>query len=261
MDFLLECIGFPPDFDLGKLEHLLRSQGDAIPWRGPTGEHLRLPLSGGLEVHYDREEGADTHNLWPHFRSPHRLRVQVDSLQRVPDSPFDVLLRGIANPPIPYEELALGESYEFAAHLTDRRRIPKRLPTGHVLAVSVAGFALDISYVGPNSGVRDAAILENARGASMAPLGDADDPGGCMDAPLRVREVRHLINPITQMPVEVVEADAPGRPIQLFLSHWQLEQDGLPTPRPGWRIEGAFLFTGRIAGGLPSAAVRAPRFG
>jgi hypothetical protein len=37
----------------------------------------------------------------------------------------------------------------------------------------------------------------------------------------------------------------------LFVSRWQLEADKLPAPRPGLRIEGSFLFTGRLAGGLP----------
>ena len=46
-------------------------------------------------------------------------------------------------------------------------------------------------------------------------------------------------------------SDAPGRPLLLFVSPWQLSTDGLPAPRPGWRIEGHFLFTGVIAGGLP----------
>ena len=37
----------------------------------------------------------------------------------------------------------------------------------------------------------------------------------------------------------------------LFLSRWQLEDQGLALPRPGWRIEGIFVFQARIAGGLP----------
>jgi hypothetical protein len=72
-----------------------------------------------------------------------------------------------------------------------------------------------------------------------------------MDVSLRVRTLRHVKNPLTGVEVEIVEADAPGRPMPLFLSRWQLAAEGLPTPRPGWRIEGAFLFQGSIAGGLP----------
>ena len=50
---------------------------------------------------------------------------------------------------------------------------------------------------------------------------------------------------------KVLEVDAPGRPLDLFVSRWQLAADGFESPRPGWRIEGAFLFTGRVSGGLP----------
>lgn len=260
MEFLLECIGFPPDYDLEELVERIRREGEPIAWRGPSGEHLRLPLTGGLEVHLDREADSLALNVWPHYRSPHRLRVAVESISPVPDSPFDGLLRGSANPAPPGGEVP-GECYNLSAFVIDRRRVPSQLPCGHVLAVSLSGFALDVAYVGPNQGVRDAAFLDNARGASIVPLGGPEDPGGCMEVSLRVREVRHLVNPITSMPVEVLETDAPGRPLLLFLSRWQLEKDGLPTPRPGWRVEGAFLFTGRVSGGLPSAVRRANAFG
>ena len=72
-----------------------------------------------------------------------------------------------------------------------------------------------------------------------------------MEVSLRVCEIRHVQNPITGVLVDILETDAPGRPVILFVSRWQLEKDGLPEPRPGWRIEGTFLFSGRIAGGLP----------
>jgi len=89
------------------------------------------------------------------------------------------------------------------------------------------------------------------RGASVSPLGGAEAPGGCAELSVRIQEVRHARNSITGEPVEIVEVDAPERPLHLFLSPWQLAQDGLPSPRPGYRVEGTFLFTGRIAGGLP----------
>lgn len=260
VDFLLECVGFPPDHDLDALAQLVRERGEDIPWRGPAGEHKRLPLAGGLEVHLDREESGLV-SLWPYFVSPHRLRVQVESLAGVPDSPYHAHLVGVANPPPPGLPPESSEGYRLSAYLTDRRRIPSALVPGHVLAVSVAGFALDIQAVGPNAGVRDQAILERPSGAALRPLGAADDPGGCMEVSLRVQEVRRVTNPITGIQVGILETDAPGRPLQLFVSEWQLEQDGLPAPRPGWRIEGAFLFTGRVSGGLPSQARRRRSFG
>ena len=115
---------------------------------------------------------------------------------------------------------------------------------------AIAGFALDVSYVGPNEGGADREVLERPRGARFSPLGGEHDPGGCMEVSLRVRSLRHLENPITGARVDLLEADAPGRPIPLFVSKWQLASDGVEEPRPGWRIEGVFVFAGRIAGGL-----------
>ena len=47
--------------------------------------------------------------------------------------------------------------------------------------------------------------------------------------------------------------------MEIFVSRWQLEREGLPMPRPGWRIEGTFVFTGRLAGGLPPVRPRRER--
>lgn len=69
------------------------------------------------------------------------------------------------------------------------------------------------------------------------------------------------MNPITRIPVELIEAESPGGPTILFASRSQLERDGLPAPRPGGRIEGSFAFTGRVAGGLPSGAPEDLDFG
>lgn len=250
MEFLLECIGFPPDADFEGLKRRIEREGEPAPWRGPGGKHLFLPLAGGLELFLDREEGQDFETLMPQCRVPYRLRVATHSLRAIPDSPFDALLVGEANPLIEHHDSYAGQQYLLTTYLTDRRRLPARVPRGHVLAVSIAGFALDVTYCGPNEGARDPAILERARGALLEPLGGEDDPGGCMEVSLRVREILHVQNPLTGELVEVLETDAPGRPMRLFVSRWQLDQDGLPQPRPGWRIEGTFLFSGRIAGGL-----------
>lgn len=261
MDFLLECIGFPPDTNVAELaRHILR-EGDATPWRGGGGRHMRLPLVGGLEVQLDQELEGQPPTLWPHYRPSHRLRVEVQRLRAVPDSPFDVLLTGVANPRHPADPPELTAEYPLCSYLTDRRRLPRQLPRGHVLALGVAGFALDVTWIGPNEETQDPSLFDLPHGAALAPLGTAEDPGGCMEVSARVREVRHLMNPLTGVPVEVLEIDAPGRPLELFLSRWQLEVDGLPAPRPGWRIEGSFVFTGRIAGGLPPVRAGAEHFG
>lgn len=259
MDFLLECIGFPPNTDFDALAQKVAEQGEPAPWRGPAGVHRQLSLGNGLELHLDREEGQEFHSLWPTFRTKQRLRVALEELRRLPDSPFDALLIGCANPPSLEPDSFEDQQYMLSTNLHDRRRIPRKLPRGHVLAISICGFALDVSYCGPNENVRDQAYLDRPRGAYLAPLGGEQDPGGCMDLSLRVREVRHLVNPISGVPVDLIEADAPGRPLQLFVSPWQLAEDNLQAPRPGWRIEGSFLFSGRVAGGLPSATERLHR--
>jgi hypothetical protein len=266
MDFLLECIGFPPGYDLDSLAQEVAREGDSVAWRGPAGTHLRLPLAGGVEVRMDREHGRKQYTLWPHFEVRRRLRVQVQSIRKLPDSPFDALLTGIANPPLPNGEgeggESLGEDFPLATYITDARRLPESIPPRHVLAVSISGFALDITYLGPNEGVKDPYVLEEPCGALLCPVGASGSPGGCMELSLRIRAVRHLENPITGALVDVLETDAPGRPLELFVSRWQLEAEGFVAPRPGWRIEGAFLFTGRVSGGLPKPRRRTrSRFG
>lgn len=265
MDFLLECIGFAPDFDLAELVQRIRYGGEPVAWRGPRGTHMRFAFQGGLEVRLDREDGQDHWTLWPHYEVQRRLRVSVQSVVRLPDSPYDALLTGIANPPPPGLEGPLdghGDDYPLATYVSDARRLERPVEAGHVVAVSAAGFALDVSYVGPNAGVKNPYILEEPSGASLLPVGGPDRPGGCMEVSLRVKQVLRLRNPITGIDVDLIEADAPGRPLDLFLSRWQLEADGFDLPRPGWRVEGAFLFTGRVTGGVPMPAARdRTRFG
>ena len=249
MDFLLECIGFPPSTDLAALAARIRREGEAVALRGPSGEHLRMPFPGRLEVRLDREEGSTQDSLWPCFESTRRLRVAVEHLQALPDAPFDVLLTGRANPALPGDPdgARSDDEYPLAACLWDARKLPRRLPRGHVLAVSLAGFALDVSHVGPEPG----GLAGRGEGTILRPLAGADAPGGCMELALVVQAIHHLENPFTRERIELVEVAAPGRPLDLFLSRWQLQAQGLPAPRPGWRLEGSFLLTGRVAGGLP----------
>ncbi|MGK0216952.1 MAG: hypothetical protein ACI9HE_000425 [Planctomycetota bacterium] len=260
LDFLLECIGFPPDFDQDALVDQVRREGGPVAWRGDPENHLALDLGEGLELRADRQDEDDFWTLLPHYQVPHRLRLSVESFARVPDSPFDALLVGWAAPPTPAEIGRYGGApgaYRLATWLTDARRVPARLDPGHVLAISVAGFALDVTYIGPNAGVSHAGILERPRGAYVSPVGDADSPGGCSDLSLRVISTKRMHNRLTGETVELCVCDAPERPLLIFLSPWQLRRDGLPSPRPGWRIEGTFLFTGRVAGGLRRKRPRA----
>ncbi len=260
MDFLLECVGFPPDHDLAALAQLAREGGEPVAWRGPLGEHLRLPLAPGLDLRLDREEGKASFSLYPHYQSAQRLRIAVDEVRTLPDSPYDALLLGRANPSASSLPEMDHESYPLACVLTDARRLPQRMERGHVLAVALAGFALDLQQVGeaPRSkadsgspGFRDGGWIE--------PLGGAEDPGGCVDLALRVRSLSSFVNPLTGRPVSRLETDAPGRPLTLFLSPWQIEAEGLCAPEPGSWVCGTFLLSGRVAGGLGSPVARLRR--
>jgi len=254
VNFLLECIGFPPDAEERSIVQRVIAEGESVPWRGPEGEHYRLSIAGGLELRLDREEGIEHWTLLPWFREDARLRVALRDLVHVPDSPFDVLLVGWADPPVRAiaEESVREGAYLFSTYLTDARRLPERLPEGHILAVSVSGFALDVSYLGPNNGVRDLGILDKESGAWIQPLGGAGSPGGCNELSVRIKEVRHIRNSLTGRDVDILLVDAPSRPLHLFVSPWDLEQAGIQRPRPGDRIEGVFFFNGRISGGLPT---------
>jgi len=252
VDFLLECIGFPPDSDRDELVTVVRARGEPVPYRGPRGEHQSLRLAPGIELRLDREEGGEGVELYPYFAEPNRLRISVESLREVADSPFDALLTGWVAPPAPGAPCAWEPPGAFllTTWLTDARRLPRKVEAGRVLAVSTAGFSVDVSYLGPNAGVRDPSILEGPSGARIAPLGGADAPGGCAELSVRIQSVRHARNSLTGEAVEIVEVDAPERALHLFVSPWELARNDLPGPRPGYRIEGTFLFTGRIAGGL-----------
>jgi hypothetical protein len=249
VEFLLECIGFPPDQDLAELARLARRDGEPVAWRGPQGEHLRLPLGDGLEVRMDREDGSEVWSLSPYFEASQRLRVALEALRFLDDSPYDALVSGRANPPArAHAGAETDESYPLSAVLTDARRLPRKVERGHVLAMALAGFAVDVDFVGPDPG---------EKAPSIAPLGGTQEPGGCVEVSLRVLRLRELTNPVSASPVQLLEVQAPGRSLPFFLSPWQLRMDGLPAPRPGWRVEGTFLLCGRIAGGLggPSDSV------
>lgn len=265
MDFLLECVGFPPDVEIDDLVALSFERGEPATWRGEADRHRRLDLAGGVELRFDHDSEARGWSVLPHYRSPHRLRVAVDELREIPDSRFDALLIGWAAPPVQRDEvlagLVAGErepfapvdargAYRLSTYLTDARRLPRFVPPRHVLAVSFAGFALDVSYVGPEEGARNKRWPDLEAAAAIRPLGSDDDPAGCAEISVRIDEVRQLENPVSGQRFDLVLARAPERPIVLFMSRWQLDVDDLPSPRPGWRVEGTFLFTGRIAGGL-----------
>jgi hypothetical protein len=246
LDFLLECIGFPPDHPIEEIVQRVLREGEPAAWRGDPARHRRLALGGGLELRMDREDDRLPWNLLPFFQTPHRLRIAVDELRALPDSPFDALLWGWVSPPVePAERRWSPGAYRLALNLMDARKLPKSLQKGHVLAVAAAGFALDLTRVGSGAPGQEARI---------EPLGHPEDPGGCAELSLAVRNIRHLKNPLTGIEVEALELDAPERPQVVFTSRWQRERDGLEPPQVGGRVDGTFLFLGTVTGGLPGQA-------
>ena len=233
MDFLLECVGFPPDYDHDELVGLLASLGEPAPFRDRGGRELRL--CGGPDGPTE---------VWPHFQGAGALRIEVDRVDRVPDSPFDAQLLGWVNPPGRGVPVA-GSRYPFTTWLVDRRRLPRDVRRGRVLAVSVTGFAID---------------LRTPDGASSAPfvepIGSSDDPGGCVELELPVLEVHCHQNPLTGERATRLQLDAPGRALTVFTSPACLDEAGLVTHSVGDRVRGTFLFSGTVAGGLPSATRR-----
>ena len=261
MEFLLECVGFDPHTDFGALAEEVRARGEPVAWRGPEGEHVKLPIAPDLELRLDQDEGEEFATLLPYYAERSRLRIGLSDVRLVADSPFDALLTGWVAPPRPGVPDPWGGpgAYLLAAWLTDARRLPTRLRHGHVLAITIAGFAVDLSYLGPNAEGPRPEVLELPRGAHIEPLGGAGDPGGCSEVSARISEIRRTRNELTGETIQIVEVDAPERNLRLFVSPWQLEREGWPDPRPGMRIEGTFLFLGRVAGGLPRAGATARR--
>jgi hypothetical protein len=256
VEYLLECVGVPPDFPRRELEQRILREGESAPWRGAPEDHLRLALGGGLELRMDRDEDEVHWTLTPHYRDAHRMRLAIDTLRGAPDAPHDALLRGWAFPPTPGEDSRLPGAYRMATWVNDARRLPRRLAAGHVVGVSCTGYALAVDYLGANDGGATKGVLERPHGARLMPLTDAHSPGGAMHISARLRAVHHLRNSLTGNAVDLLEIDAPGRPLHLFTSPWQLREDGFAPPRPGLRIEGVFIFAGRIAGGLPRPAAQ-----
>ena len=184
MDFLLECIGFSPDWDLAKVARLVAERGEPTPWRGRPSEHLSMPLAGGLELRLDREPGLAP-SVWPFYSSGLRRRVAVRELQRVEDSPGDVVLVGRANPrAAAFAPDDLDEEHDLACYLTDGRRLPPSVAAGQVLAVVLAGFGLQIEYVGPND-ASPGRMGFPTDGHPAAPPADLVDPtnGALADVP------------------------------------------------------------------------------
>lgn len=256
MDFLLECVGFPPDWPLERLVDEALARGEGAVWRGKAETHRSLRLGAQVQVLVDRDAKGRWSAL-PLCSTPHRLRVGIERQTRPSDSRFDALVGGWVDPAAPGGRVADRKgAWPLAAHLVDARKLPQRLPRGHVLALEVCALALDLSYIGDDHGLEHVEALQMDRGAWIEPLGGADSPLGAMELSARIAAVQREINPLTGEAFEVLELDCPTRPLRALASRWQRAQDELGEVRVGARIEGVFLVVGRVCGGLPGPQAR-----
>lgn len=262
MDFLLECVGFPPDWPLRRLVDAAQARGEPAAWRGPAATHKSLRLGELVEVLVERD-GAGPWSCLPLCASPHRLRLAVQARAKIADARFDALVSGRVLPDgarhaTPGDRADAGAGgYGASACLVDARKLPRRLAAGHVLALELCALALDVSYIGADKGCEHPQALDMERGAWLAPLAGVDDPSGAMELSARIARIVREKNPLTDEPYEVLELDCPVRPIRALCSRWSREAEGLEPPQVGARIEGVFLFAGRVRGGLPGPQGRA----
>ena len=257
MDFLLECVGVPPDWPLERLVAEAVENGEGAVWRGQASHHRSLRLSADVQVLVERDAKGHWHTL-PLCATPHRLRVAVERRMRTADTRFDTAIGGWVAPEWGAEPSTDPRgAWPIAASLVDARKLPPRLPKGHVLALEACALALDLSYVGDDAHCTHTEALGNERGAWLEPLGGADSPVGAMELSARVSRILRETNPLTHEAYEVLELDCPARPVRALVSQWQREQDELPRIEVGARIEGVFLFVGRVCGGLPGPQAKA----
>lgn len=254
MDFLLECVGFPPDWPVERLAEEALARGEGAVWRGKASDHRSLRLGSHVQVLVERDARGLWHAL-PLCSTPHRLRVGIERQARPSDSRFDALVGGWVDP-APVRSGGAKGAWPLAAHLVDARKLPPRLPRGHVLALEVCALAIDLTYVGDDHGLEHVEALQMERGAWLEPLGGAESPLGAMDVSARVASIQRETNPLTGEAYEVLELDCPARPLRALTSRWQRAQDELGEVRVGARIEGVFLLAGRVCGGLPGPRPR-----
>ena len=233
LDFLLDCIGFPPSHDFPSLARHAEELGHPVAWRGPGGLHRSLAVAPGVAVHVDREEHEHVASLSPFALAEGRLRVAVEALRPSPDSPCDTILHGrllqdddlVAGDLSTSKGLFLPAAHAIDAVLADGRLLPRHLPHGHVLALTLAGFGIHVEALEPDR--------SSAAHYHLAVLEGSDVPAGCIELSARIVELATFTNELAQAPFHrAVVALGPERDprtvrLALYLIPWQLFDCGL----------------------------------
>lgn len=262
LEFLLECIGFGPNHDLGGLYSLLENRGLSVPGRSGEGDHRRLLLSHGLEVWLDPGQPARGEHpalapmLWPGVAPGRPAALEVRGLEESHGAPFSSVVRAsLQDSPAARAEptsasgprrLDGGRAVTWAFALVDDGPPPE---LNQRIEVALNGFALDVTALLP-APARSRSRLSSGRGWLTPHFGGPDLPG-CVELALPIHAVQVLYNPITQEQVERVVCEVHGVRLELYTSRWQREEDGLPRPEPGGWIAGTFLLMGRRPEGYP----------
>ena len=280
MDFLLECIGFPPHADLVALARRVRERGRRAPAhtaRGRAPEHLRLTLAGGLEVQLiepERGPGATwERDLLPGFRAApaHAVHVRRSGPEAGGGAWIAGTLATVA--PANHSRIRRGDladrgrrfggghrslggpaGVELRASVRDAARPPR---TGGISRFALTGFAVDVAGLdepGPSSArtaaLRAGTALEgwSTRRGWIGPVRDRCAPRTVVELDLPIDSVSVLENPLTGEPVDLLTVLLPSGRLPLFTSRWQLAEDRLPRPEPGMWVRGAFWVVAQSVG-------------
>lgn len=267
MHFLLESLGFPPGTDFVRLAaEVARTErrGQSFELLGGLGLRAeQAPVPGRSAAQSEAPQDLPI-DLWPSFRGASPVRLTVASVERSLDCGGLVTVQGRVGSILEPNPLDLP-----VAFLEDEAPV-----AGDVGQVHLCGFSVDVDALGfPSQPCAETNQLraENRIHGQLDGLGAGRIyPGrlaGPEDAP-RLKRLpgfaapRHVVeleftidrvfvleNPLTHEPFDLIETRTGDTRLPLFVSRWQLEEDGFPAPEPGMRLRGAFWLGARPSRG------------
>ena len=240
--FLLESLGFPPSTDYARLARAVsRTELSGRTFEFGCGLGLHASREGEISpgpasgVRLDRTAPERADGLWPSFRGAAPMRLEIESVARAEEAPQFASLEG-----------RLGELGSWSTASIPIAWMESAAPAaGEIRYVHLCGFAVDVESLGfpassPRFRFESAATRHGAPFGRLERTDDRCAPRHVVELDLEIDRVFVLENPLTHESFDLVEVLVPGGCLPLFVSRWQLEADGLPTPEPGMRIRGAF---------------------